>query len=66
MTITLDFDLPADLADFRLPAGVAARLQWLLDQQDSGRPLSEQERHEAEGLVEIAELLTFLRLKVSP
>lgn len=63
MTLTLDVDLPDDLQRFRLPEAVAARLRSLLDQQDAGRPLSLQERDEAEGLVDIAELLTLLRLR---
>ena len=63
MTVTLELDLPADLARFRLPEAVAARLQALLDCQDSGQPLTAQERAEAEGLVNVAELLTLLRLR---
>jgi hypothetical protein len=63
MTMTLDVDLPADLERFRLPEAVAARLRSLLDQQDAGRPLSLQERDEAEGLVDLAEFLTLLRLR---
>jgi hypothetical protein len=63
MTMTLEFDLPADISRFRLPEAVAARLQALLDRRNSGRPLSAQERDEAEGLVELAELLTLLRLR---
>ena len=63
VTLTLDIDLPGDLARFRLPDAVAARLQTLLDRQDSGRPLTPLERDEAEGLVNLAELLTLLRLR---
>jgi hypothetical protein len=63
MTLTLEIDLPADLARFRLPAAVAARLQELLDRQDSGQPLTPQERDEAEGLVNLSEFLTLLRLR---
>lgn len=63
MTITFDIDLPEDLAHFRLPGAVAARLQDLLDRQDSGVPLTAQERDEAEGLVNLAEVLTLLRLR---
>ncbi len=63
MTMTIEVDLPADLDRFRLPAGVAARLQELLDRQDSGQPLSPEERNEAEGLVTLSELLTLLRLR---
>ena len=63
MTLTLNIDLPDDLARFRLPPAVAARLQALLDRQDSGQPLTPLEREEAEGLVDLAELLTLLRLR---
>jgi hypothetical protein len=64
MTLTLEVDLPADLARFRLPEAVAARLRALLDRQDSGQPLTQQEREEAEGLVNLSEFLTLLRLRV--
>ncbi len=63
MTLTLELDLPADLARFRLPEAVAARLQSLLDRQDSAQPLTAQEREEAEGLVDLAEFLSLLRLR---
>ena len=63
MTLTLDVELPADLDQFRLPAAVQARLQSLLDRQDAGQPLSAEERAEAEGLVNLAEFLTLLRLR---
>jgi hypothetical protein len=36
MTITLEVDLPDDLARLRLPKAVADRLQFLLDRQDAG------------------------------
>ena len=63
MPLTLAIDPPADLARYRLPAAVAARLQSLLDRQDTGQPLSADERAEAEGLVDLADLLTLLRLR---
>ncbi|MFO0798251.1 MAG: hypothetical protein U0804_12305 [Gemmataceae bacterium] len=63
MPLTLAIDPPSDLARFRLPAGVAARLRSLLDRQDAGHPLTPDERAEAEGLVEMADLLTLLRLR---
>lgn len=63
MTLTLDLDLPGDLARFRLPDAVVLRLQTLLGRQDSGKPLTPLERAEAEGLVNLAELLTLLRLR---
>jgi hypothetical protein len=63
MTLTLDVELPADLNRFRLPEAVNARLQFLLDRQDGGQPLNPEERAEAEGLVNLAEFLTLLRLR---
>lgn len=63
MTLTVEVDLPGDLARFHLPEAVAARLQSLLDQQECGQTLTPQERNEAEGLVDLAEFLTLLRLR---
>ncbi len=63
MTLTLEVELPADLDRFRLPEAVHARLQSLLDRQDSRQPLTTQERDEAEGLVNLADFLTLLRLR---
>lgn len=63
MTLMIELELPDDLPRFRLPEGVAARLQSLLDRQDAGQPLTEPERAEAEGLVNLAEFLTLLRLR---
>ena len=63
MTLTIDIDLPAELDRIRLPKAVAARLQTLLDRQDSGQPLTDSEREEAQGLVDLAEFLTLLRLR---
>jgi hypothetical protein len=63
MPLTIDVDLPADLARFRLPPAVASRLQGLLDRQEAGHPLTAAERAEAEGLVDLADLLTLLRLR---
>ncbi len=63
MPVTIQIELPDDLPKLCLPAAVAARLQLLLDQQDGGVPLSAQERAEAEGLVNLAELLTLLRMR---
>jgi hypothetical protein len=63
MTLTVEVDLPDELARFRLPDAVAARLQTLLDRQDSGQPLNSAERAEAEGLVNLSEFLTLLRLR---
>ena len=63
--IQLEIEVPADLARLQLPEGVDRRLQVLLDKQDGGTPLSPEEQAEAEGLVELADLLTLLRLRSS-
>ncbi len=47
----------------RLPAAVNERLQTLLTRQDQGETLTAEERKEAEGLVELAETLSLLRLR---
>jgi hypothetical protein len=61
--VQFELELPDDLSRFRLPEGVARRLQDLLDRQDAGEALSPDERREAEGLVNVAELLSLLRLR---
>lgn len=61
--MTVEIDLPDDFARFRFPEAVNARLQALLDRQDSGQPLTAQEREEAEGLVNLAEMVSLLKLR---
>jgi len=61
--LTIEVDLPGDLARFQLPGAVEARLHALLGRQDAGQPLTAAERAEAEGLVKVAEFLTLLRLR---
>src|SRR5262245_27626318 len=61
--VAIELEMPEDLAKFRLPPSLNARLQSLLDQQDGGQPLTKVERQEAEGLVELAEMLSLLRLR---
>ncbi|REJ86443.1 MAG: hypothetical protein DWQ34_27315 [Planctomycetota bacterium] len=62
--VTIEVGTPDELARLRLPAAVDRRLQELLDRQDSGAELTAGERSEAEGLVELAETLSLLRLRV--
>jgi len=62
-TIQLRLHAPGDLGKFRLPAGVQHRLTELLDRQDQGTPLTAAERKEAEGLVEMAEMMSLLKLR---
>jgi hypothetical protein len=61
--ILIELDLPEDLKQLRLPTGVERRLHDLLDRQHRGDALTPDERQEAEGLVDVAELLSLLRLR---
>jgi hypothetical protein len=61
--VQLEIELPGDLAKFRLPRAVEKRLHALLDKQDYGKRLTASERREAEGLVDLADLLSLLRLR---
>lgn len=56
-------EIPIELTTFKFPKAVNERLQSLLDRQDAGEQLTQAERQEAEGLVEIAEFLSLLRLR---
>lgn len=62
-TMGFQLTIENDVARFELPSGVHQRLQELLDRQDSGQELTVPERSEAEGLVELAEFLSLLRLR---
>lgn len=62
-SVSIDLPVPRGLAGFTLPAGVQQRLKQLLDRQDGGQSLSAAERREAEGLVEMAEFLSLLKLR---
>lgn len=61
--VLVEIEMPIDMDKFRLPNGVSERLQNLLDRQDQGEELTLAERMEAEGLVELAEFLSLLRLR---
>lgn len=65
MILTFELDLPDELAKLRLPDAVAARLKTLIDRQDAGLQLTGPERAEAEGLVNVAEFLSLLRLRAN-
>ena len=57
-------EIPLTLAHFELPDAAQARLQHLLVKQDAGETLTTEELQEAEGLVEVAEFLSLLDLRV--
>lgn len=59
----LQVTIDEELMRFDLPPAVHDRLQHLLDVQDQGRKLTIAERQEAQGLVELAEFLSLLRLR---
>lgn len=61
--VLIELEIPEDLTHFRLPKAVNRRLQALLDKQSVQGPLSPEERREAEGLVNLAEMLSLLRLR---
>ena len=61
--VLIELELPIDSEQFTLPEGVNQRLQDLLDRQDQGKDFTPAERKEAEGLVNLAELLSLLQLR---
>lgn len=61
--VQVTLDMPDELKKLRLPKAVDNRLQSLLTRQDGGEKLSPQEREEAEGLVNLAEILSLLRMR---
>ena len=62
-TIQFEVEMPDELALLRLPEGVERRLHELLDKRDSGQPLTDEERREAEGLADLNDFLSLLRLR---
>ncbi|MEH2347005.1 MAG: hypothetical protein V7K55_03215 [Nostoc sp.] len=56
-------EIPVELTHFQLPEAVQERLQLLLDRQDASEVITQAERREAEGLVELAEFLSLLHLR---
>ena len=54
---------PDNALRLSLPPAVAARLQSLLERRDAGMPLTDAERAEAQGLLDIAEFFVVQRLR---
>ena len=63
--VLVEIDMPEDLEQLKLPRGVDQRMQDLLDRQDQGDELTSTERLEAEGLVNLSDFLSRLRLRAS-
>jgi hypothetical protein len=61
--VTIEPEIPGDQARFRTPPDVQAWPQALLNRQDQGVSLIKPEREEAEGLVDLAELLSLICLR---
>lgn len=61
--VTIELEIPGELALLRFPQVANRQLQQLLDKQNRGEPLSLAERREAERLVGLAETLSLLRLR---
>lgn len=59
----VEIEMPPSIEQFKLPKGVNKRLQDLLDRQDHSEKLTAAEKDEAKGLVDLAEMLTLLRLR---
>ena len=60
---TIEIEIPSSVKNFRLPKGVNKRPQDLLDRQDQGEKLTRFEKKEAEGLVDLSEMLSLLHLR---
>lgn len=61
--VVFEIEVPDTLEQLKLPAAVDERLTALLDRQDDEGALTPEERREAEGLADLAELLSLLRLR---
>lgn len=61
-TIQLTVSMPAKLAKLRLPKVLDDRLHFLLDEQGRKGKLTAAEKKEAEGLAELASMLSILKL----
>ena len=61
--LTVKIEMPISARQIKLPKGVDDRLQNLLDRQDRGEKLTAEEKREANGLVELAEMLSLMRLR---
>ena len=65
MPKTPPLEMPAlsNLGRLRFPPGVQRRFNELLERQNKGPKLTARERREAEGLVEMAEWISLLKLR---
>ncbi|MBI3831409.1 MAG: hypothetical protein HY291_17960 [Planctomycetes bacterium] len=64
-SVVVELELPKDWKRFQMPPALHERLQELLDKQEHGVRLKKEERKEARALVELSEMLTLMKLRVS-
>ena len=62
-SVTIEVELPEDWAHFSLPPALDARLTARLDHQDRTGILEESQRHEADALCKLVDMLALLRLR---
>lgn len=60
--VQLTIPMPANLARLRFPKALNDRLHFLLDEQSRKGKLSAAEKKEAEGLADMASMLSILKL----
>ena len=61
--VLVELQIPEDWRSFRLPPALDARLQQLLDRQDSEGKLNRAERQEAKALTELVDMLSLMKLR---
>jgi hypothetical protein len=61
-TVQLTVPMPVNLARLRFPKALDDRLHFLLDEQGRKGKLTASERKEAEGLAQMASMLSILKL----
>lgn len=62
-SVTLKLELPEDWEQLSFPPALDCRLQYLLDQQDSGSGLSDEERKEATAICSLVDMLALSKLR---
>ena len=65
-TVQIQLRVPATLGNLAFPEALDRRLHALLNKQDQGERLTDDEQVEVEALVELSQLLTLLRLRLFP
>ena len=62
-SVTVELELPQDWKLFQMPVTLKARPNSLLDEQDKIGKLSKAEREEAQASIELADLLSLMKLR---